>query len=148
MGSQKIVVRPATQADTAAIHELNREGLGYDYDLQKTALRIGEVLEDSGNRLLIAELDGKVVGYIHGGVYTCTYSDPLKNILALVVSEDSRGRGAGRALLQALEAWAREDGAVGVRLVSGVDRTGAHRFYEACGYHVRKEQKNFIRYLA
>jgi len=31
----------------------------------------------------------------------------------------------------------------GVRLVSGVTRTGAHAFYKAYGYTGSKEQKNF-----
>lgn len=90
---------------------------------------------------------GEVAGYIHGGGYECTYCAPLKNVLALAVDEKYRGLGVGRRLLEELEAWAKDKGCAGVRLVSGMDRLGAHAFYLRCGYIVRKEHKNFIRYF-
>jgi GNAT superfamily N-acetyltransferase len=93
----------------------------------------------------VAEAGGKAVGYIHAADYDCTYQPPMKNILTLVVDSALRGRGIGRRLLAAAEEWAKDDGALGVRLVSGFDRVNAHAFYLACGYFMRKEEKNFIK---
>ncbi len=141
----EILIRPAAIGDAGAMQVLNRDGLGYDYPIEKTKERLKTVLGNPEYKVFIAEADGRVIGYIHGADYHCTYTDPLKNILALVVEERYRGQGAGKALITAIEQWARECGAAGVRLVSGYNRTGAHRFYETCGYHMRKEQKNFIK---
>ncbi len=140
-----IVVRPATVDDFEAIYTLNRDGLGYDFAPEETRARLQYILAKTDNYLLVALMDGEVVGYIHAADYECTYAYSLKNILSLVVAEDRQGRGVGRALLEAVETWARDTGACGVRLVSGFSREKAHPFYLACGYKVRKEQRNFIK---
>ena len=49
----------------------------------------------------------------------------------------------GKALLRAVEDWAREDGCRGVRLMSGFERGAAHEFYEHNGYVHRKNQRNY-----
>jgi predicted N-acetyltransferase YhbS/8-oxo-dGTP pyrophosphatase MutT (NUDIX family) len=144
---QQVVIRPAGLADAAAIRRLNRDGLGYDYPAEQTIAQLTRLLASPLDRLLVAETAGVVVGYIHLGAYECTYSDSLKNILALVVDAAYRGRQIGRRLLRAGETWARSAGSAGVRLVSGSARSEAHRFYLACGYVLRKEQKNFIKWF-
>ena len=50
--------------------------------------------------------------------------------------------GIGSALLKQAEIWAKENGAVGIRLCSGAERVNAHKFYESQGYEVTKLQKN------
>ncbi|MHB8963030.1 MAG: GNAT family N-acetyltransferase [Saccharofermentanales bacterium] len=65
--------------------------------------------------------------------------------MALVVDKNYRNLGVGRQLMESAEQWARQTGSIGVRLVSGFSREEAHRFYIACGYHLRKEQKNFVK---
>ena len=47
--------------------------------------------------------------------------------------------------MKAAEDWARENGAVGVRLNSGGQRKEAHAFYRAVGYHSEKEQLRFLK---
>lgn len=39
--------------------------------------------------------------------------------------------------------WAKETGASGIRLVSGMERSSAHEFYGHCGYNYGKQQLNF-----
>lgn len=145
MDKLEITVRPANIGDAEAIWFVNQVSLGYDYSQSQTSARLAEILQNRSDRLWVAQTGQSVVGYIHGGHYTCTYADPLKNILALAVLPAYRENGVGRALLQALEVWAAEDGAMGVRLSSGSSRTEAHKFYQACGYVLRKEQMNFIK---
>lgn len=131
--------------DYSYIHLLNRDGLGYDYDIDRTQYKLTIVLRKGNNKIFVAEHEGRVIGYVHAAEYECLYLESLKDILALAVDPDMRGRGVGRALLAAVEAWAKETGSVGVRLVSGINRVDAHRFYLACGYIDRKDQKNFIK---
>ncbi|MCL2628389.1 MAG: GNAT family N-acetyltransferase [Oscillospiraceae bacterium] len=139
------IIRDANNDDYEAVYNLNLTGLGYDFPIEETKKRLAQVLEKPNVKLLVAEIDGSVAGYIHAVDYDCLYHNSLKNILALVVDGRFRGKGVGRQLLSAVEDWAKYDGACGVRLVSGMDRTGAHSFYKSCGYSLRKDQRNFIK---
>ena len=138
-------IRECRIADYRSIYDLNQSAFGHDFPLEKTKRRLAEILKRDTDKIYVACLDGQVVGYIHGGDYECTFSEPLKNILSLAVDTGFRGKGIGKALLNAVEDWARECGCCGVRLVSGFDRTNAHEFYLHCGYTRRKKQENFIK---
>lgn len=140
-----MIIRECNISDYFRIHELNKNAFGYEYPLNKTKDRLSEILNRKTDKVFVACIEDTVVGYIHGCDYECTYSDSLKNIMAIAVDEGFRGNGAGKALLDAIESWAKECGCCGVRLVSGFDRVGAHEFYSHCGYINRKQQKNFIK---
>lgn len=142
-------IRPAAVKDAAAICCLNRDCLGYDYPAERTAQRLEQILRSTACRIFVAEQrsTGRVAGYIHLCDYECTYTDKLKNILAIAVAPADQGHELGRRLLASAEQWARDTGAVGVRLVSGQNRTSAHQFYLACGYSLHKTQKNFNKLL-
>lgn len=136
------LIRDARLSDGPALTRLNETAMGYDYPLEKTEQRLAALITDPRNKLLVAEIDGAVVGYVHLVDYDLLYSDPLKNIMGIAVDSAYRRRGIGKALLDAAEAWARETGAAGVRLVSGESRTGAHAFYRSLGYQGNKMQLN------
>jgi len=139
-----LIIRNARNDDTQSIYLLNLKGLGYDYPKECTKQRVDHILT-SNALVLVAEQDEKVVGYIHAIDYDSLYADSLKCIIALVVDEQFRGYGIGRALTMAVESWAIETGASGIRLTSRVSRKDAHKFYEACGYVDRNESKVFIK---
>lgn len=141
------VIRVANADDSEAIRRINLLALGYESGLSETADRLATIMRKPNTMIIVAEIEGSVAGYIHGSDYDCSYIPPLKNILALGVLEEYRGKGIGRALINALEEWAKTDGCAGVRLVSSSYRTGAHDFYLRCGYTVRKDQKNFIKWF-
>jgi ribosomal protein S18 acetylase RimI-like enzyme len=115
--------------------------------MERVADRIRRILSDTRDRMICAADGPELFGYIHLSPYELLYCDPLINILALVVRSDCRGQGVGKALIRAAENFAREEGYAGIRLVSGFDRTQAHGFYEAQGFTLRKEQKNYIKHL-
>lgn len=140
-----LVIREIRADDYKAIHSLNKNGLGYDFSLEKTKEKLQIILSSKADKLFVAESEHTILGYIHLASYECTYADSLKNILAIVVSPNHRGKGIGKALLSKGENWAREEGSFGIRLVSGFDREEAHQFYTACGFTHRKNQKNFIK---
>lgn len=58
----------------------------------------------------------------------------------LIVDEEARSRGIGAALLEAVEARARERGCAEIRVQSNVLRERAHSFYERNGYVKVKAQ--------
>ena len=141
----QITIRDAIFLDAPAIHRINQSALGYDYPLADTEARLAHILSLPQDRLFVAVLGDQVWGYIHGSAYECTYQPSMKNILAVGVDPEAQGKGLGKALLHHLEEWAKADGCAGVRLVSGIDREGAHAFYLRNGYFNRKNQKNFMK---
>ena len=86
-----------------------------------------------------------MAGFVHVADYETLHSGSQKNIIALAVDPAWQGKGIGRMLTNAAEAWALACGCNAIRLVSSMGRTGAHAFYLHCGYRLRKEQKNFIK---
>lgn len=79
-------------------------------------------LEDDGLRALAGIRIGE---WLHGGRYL--------EVEELVTAEADRSRGYGRALLAWIAGHARGQGCRQLRLLSGVQRTDAHRFYEREG---------------
>ncbi|MFV0395846.1 MAG: GNAT family N-acetyltransferase [Coprobacillaceae bacterium] len=142
-----MLIREINIEDTKRIQEINKMALSYDYPFEQTKDKISKILNLEGSKILVACTKNEVVGYIHMSDYECTYMDSLKNILALAVDPTYQKQGIGKLLIQATEEWAKEDGSTGIRLVSGHNREEAHKFYQRCGYHMRKEQKNFIKFF-
>ncbi|WP_195428229.1 GNAT family N-acetyltransferase [Clostridium sp. D46t1_190503_E9] len=139
-----INIRKISISDYRDIYLLNKE-LGYLYPEEKVREKIKYIIENKKDIILVAYIENNIIGYIHGGEYELLYSDSLINILGFVVKESYRKNGVGTALINKLEEIARENKFSGIRLVSGIDRENAHRFYERNGYIYRKEQKNFIK---
>lgn len=140
-------IREARLADCAAIARLNREELGYDFPEERTREKLGACLTNPAHKIFVAESGGEVVGYLHLEDYDVLYFPHMKNVLGIAVASACRRQGVGRALLAAGEAWAKADGAVAVRLVSGEGRKGAHAFYQRLGYTGNKLQRNFKKLL-
>lgn len=143
----KITIRECALTDCESIYLLNKNDLGYDFPLDKTAKRLEMILKSESDKIFVAEYGGKVIGYIHACDYDVIYGPSMKNILGLAVDYHYRKLGAGKALLTAAENWAKETGSAGVRLCSGAQRKGAHEFYKKCGYICSKEQLNFKKYV-
>ena len=136
-------IRECVLADAESIFELNRSEMGYDYSLEKTKQNIKELLLSAHDKIYVAVVDGSVVGYVHANDYKLIYAPAMKNIMGIAVSSKYKRMGIGKELLAEVEAWAKADGAKGVRLVSGATRKEAHMFYERCGYNGGKQQVNF-----
>lgn len=136
-------IRQCEIIDTKAIHELNVKEMGYDYPKDKTEEKLKSLLKSDKDKIFVALIDNIVVGYVHANDYDLIYAPHMKNIMGIAVSSDFKKKGIGRALLSAVEDWAKKSGAGGVRLVSGATRIGAHEFYRHCGYSGDKQQINF-----
>ena len=137
-----MTVRDAVLRDAPSLYRLDCESMGYDYPEDKTAAQLEKLLSNGRDKILVAEIDGQVVGYLHLVDYDLLYAGHMKNIMGIAVDPEHRRMGIGRALLEAGEEWAKADGAEGIRLVSGESRVGAHAFYRALGYKGNKMQLN------
>jgi predicted N-acetyltransferase YhbS len=123
---ESLIIRKAEVKDTTSIFELNSDELGYTYEIQKTLKRLQYLLRKPEHCILVAEYSSEVVGYVHANNYDVAYSDSLKNIMGLAVKKTFQRKGIGKRLLLAVEDWAKSEGAIVVRLVSGSTRKQAH----------------------
>ena len=143
----ELILRDAMVSDAQALAKLNREEMGYDFPVEETGKKLQASLENPEKKILVAEIQGRVVGYVHLESYDVLYAPHMKNVMGIAVAREFRRQGVGKAQLTAGEAWARETGAVAVRLVSGDARKGAHAFYQSLGYTGNKLQRNFKKML-
>lgn len=143
----EVIIRECTSQDAEFIYQLNRDEMGYEYPLDETRRKLEQLLCSVYDKIYVAVIDNKAVGYIHANDYDVIYAPHMKNIMGIAVSKKYRRCGIGKALLAQVEIWARETGAQGVRLVSGGSRTEAHAFYRSCGYGNEKMQVNFKKKL-
>ena len=141
------MLRALKTTDVDAIYEINKEALGYSFNLEDTASQLAKLTQDSHHFLLGFEdsISHDLLGYVHAEVYESLYSKPGFNILALAVLPQMQGKGIGKALLQGLEQEAKGREYQFIRLNSADHRLGAHAFYEKVGYTCDKVQKRFIR---
>ena len=95
-----------------------------------------EIESDQNNELIVAELDGAVIGTLqltftpslsYRGSKRCT-------VESVRVDDKLRGKGIGREMMLWAIKRAKEKGCVSMQLTSHGDRTDAHRFYENLGF--------------
>jgi GNAT superfamily N-acetyltransferase len=141
-----VALRAARLSDAADLAALTAQ-LGYDVDATALRGRLTGILARADQRLLVAEVDGKAVAWLHAAVFEDLETDPFVMIAGLVVDRAYRRQGIGRALIADAEKWAREQQCSVVRLRSSIGRTAAHQFYERAGYTNIKTQYSFAKSL-
>ena len=129
-----IGVRHAAVSDAAAIAVLATQ-LGYPSETHQAAARLSDLQDHPNIQAYVAERDGRVIGFVGLQAFPAFHRDGLHGyVTALVVDAQVRGSGAGRALMQAAEAWFAEQGVKRVNLTTALHREDAHVFYEKIGY--------------
>lgn len=89
----------------------------------------------SGEALLVAEQDGRILGFIHLKTVVDYFSQkPIAHVADIVVDAAAEGKGVGKELMSAAEAWARACGYPMVQLHVLVDNARARSMYERLGY--------------
>lgn len=138
-------VRPATADDASALADLVTQ-LGYPSRSERVAIRLRR-LQPPGQGLLVAEVGGSVVGMAHVNRWATLLLDDAAEIVALAVDNKWRGQGIGRALLQAGEAWAMEQGCHTLHVRTNVVRRRAHEFYFHNGFQHVKTSLTLVKNL-
>jgi ribosomal protein S18 acetylase RimI-like enzyme len=129
-----MVIRPAAVTDFATIAKLVSD-LGYPTSPSEMQRRLEAILDDHDYHTLVACEGEQIIGFVG------TRSGPLYEadgqygqIMALAVAHTHHRRGVGRTLMQAAESHLSERGARELVVTSGNHRSGAHAFYESCGF--------------
>jgi GNAT superfamily N-acetyltransferase len=118
---------PDVAALLAALGRPDVRGTGEEDEAREVFERY---LERSDAEAFVAELEGRVVGFVDLEFRTrLNFTTPQAWIPDLVVNEEARSRGVGAALLRRCEEAARERGCWSLALESANWRERAHAFY-------------------
>ena len=141
--TQEVRVRTARIEDADAIAVLSGQ-LGYPCSGAGVRRRLRNLLARPDHAIWVAENNGgSVAGWIHVLMHQVLESDPQAEIGGLVIDERFRGQGAGKALIERAERWAKARRLNSVYVRSNIIRKKAHIFYQKRGYNIIKTQHAF-----
>lgn len=138
-----LTFRKAIRADVPAIvHLLADDFLGRQREDFANPLpaayyaAFADIDRDPNHELLVAELDGKVIGTLHlFFTPSLSYRGRLRaHFESVRVDVNLRSRGIGARMVEYAIQRAKERGAHLVELTSNNERPDAHRFYERLGF--------------
>lgn len=140
-------IRRIEANDNKDIQALNVR-LGYTYSEEKVHDRILNILETGTDIILVVEVEGKVVGYIHGCPYNTLYADTLFSIVAVVFAEKWLTHlDMYNDLMSAFEEKVRKNGYSGIRMSADAQRNRLYDFMLENGYENKRDLKHYIKYL-
>ena len=137
-------IRVANADDSIAITKICKDDLGYDCDEQLVKRKL-EAINQERECVFVAQLNGRVVGFIHVEIYDVLYHESMINVLGLAVSGDVRRKGVGTALMTMTQEYALQNGINEIRLNSGFSRNDAHEFYRKMEFDNEKTQLRFMK---
>ncbi len=129
-----LTIRDARPGDAEGLATLIGQ-LGYPAAAEAVARRVERLRASEADRLVVAELDGALVGLagLHISL-SVEYDEPAAKLSAIVVDERHRRRGIGEALVAAMETEARRRGCRLIFLTTAESRETAHTFYQGIGF--------------
>ena len=149
-------VREAQRGDEGAIAALMTllwpDGSAAEFQEEAAALiETGMCGTLPGVVLLGVNERGEAIGFLQAGLRShadgCDVSYPVGFIEGWFVRAESRGRGAGRALMNAAEAWCRTKGCRELASDTLLDNTESLRAHGALGFEVVDRCVHFRKWL-
>ena len=137
-----IIYRSALINDSPEIARLSSQ-LGYPVETNQVIERLSNILNYEDNYVYVAELNEKLVGWVHAHGRYLIESPICVEIGGLIVDSDHRGQSIGKTLMKNCEEWASVLGFREIRVRSGGTRISAHKFYAQIGYENIKSQQVF-----
>lgn len=136
-------IRPALEEDVPEIIRLiaddylGRQRESFSLPLDDAYLKaFREIDADPNNELIVAEIDGEVVGTLQ-----LTFTPTLSfrggkrcTVESVRIDEKYRGKGIGREMMLWAIGRAKEKNCVSMQLTSHSSRERAHHFYEELGF--------------
>jgi ribosomal protein S18 acetylase RimI-like enzyme len=145
-----ILIRSATAADLPSLGRLGAllMRVHYDFDIHRFiapgadpehgyAWFLGSRIEDADSLVLVAEHEGRVIGYVYAGIEPLSWKelrDQAGFIHDLVVDPNDRHAGAGSRLLEAAVEWMRGRGMPRVMLWTAEQNEGGQRLFARSGF--------------
>jgi ribosomal protein S18 acetylase RimI-like enzyme len=130
-----VEIRDATPLDASALLPLIVEmGVGFHRPSGADAAFVARYLEQPGQGILLALVDGAPVGFLaHATTLDLYLGGPTGEIVDLLVTERARRRGVGTALVAEAVRRFDEAGCGEVRVVTDADNLAAIRAYAKAG---------------
>ena len=127
-----LLLRNAKPEDAEELLPLVSEFVAsFELDSEKFYSSFQQLVQDNNAVVVVAQFNGKIVGYCLGFVHQTLYANgPVAWLEEIMVSSQQRRSGIGEKLTAAFEDWAKEQGAV----LSALATRRASTFYEAIGY--------------
>jgi ribosomal protein S18 acetylase RimI-like enzyme len=120
--------------DQAAVNDLETLLVGFAADRRAI---FDVVMASADHDLIVAEVDGAVVGLAHLLTYhDLSHGAPAGELLGLVVREAYRSHGIGRVLLEEVCRLARERHVGELHVNTELDNTRAQQLYRSIGAEV------------
>ena len=144
-----ITIRPATAADQDALGRFGGALMRQHHAADaRRLLQVGRpeagygrylvsVLHAPENLVLVAELDGRVVGYIYADIEGTSWKDlrgPCGYIHDVYVDDRERSRGAGRRLMTEAIEWIHSKDRSQVVLLTKTRNEAAQRLFTSLGF--------------
>jgi GNAT superfamily N-acetyltransferase len=146
--SLELTVRSAILDDAPDLARLSGL-LGYPAEASSVEDRLSRLLASTTDAVFVAQLgSGAVAGWVHAAEQELLESGRRCEILGLIVDQERRGAGVGRALVEQVEDWARSRNLEQIAVRSNVLRQESHPFYERMGYQRTKTQHAYRKRLA
>jgi len=135
----KAITRPAEERDlpaVAVLFDAYRQFYEMPPDLPLARRYLGERFERGESVILVAEgAGGELIGFTQLYPAFCSVlADRTYVLYDLFVTPAARGSGAGRALMEAAEAYARAHGAARLQLQTAITNVVGQSLYESCGW--------------
>jgi ribosomal protein S18 acetylase RimI-like enzyme len=124
------LMRQHHAADEKRFIEVEHPEAGYGRYLVST-------LTDPDSLVLVAEEDGRVIGYLYADIEGTSWKDlrgPCGYVHDVYVDERARRQGAGRALMSAAIEWIRGKGRRQVVLLTKTQNEHAKRLFASLGF--------------
>jgi GNAT superfamily N-acetyltransferase len=145
-----VVIRRAEQRDVPALGRLGAALIRVHYAFDRDRFLapgahpeegygrfLGSQLEGDDVAILVAERDGRVVGYAYAGIEPLSWKE-LRDVAGFIhdvlVDEDVRGAGIGARLVEAAAAWLIDRGVPRVMLWTADRNAVAQRLFARLGF--------------
>ena len=129
-----MIVRPASEADFPAWAAMRRR-LWPDADADELESELAGL--DPASLNLVAEEDGRLIGFAEASVRSVAEggpAGPAAYLEGIWVEPERRRGGVGRAMLAAVEGWARRQGLAWLGSDALLDNELSHRWHRGAGF--------------
>lgn len=135
------VVNPMELKDLESVARLSAE-LGYTCPLEEFRSRFLEISALPHHKLMVVRTS-EVQGWIHLEIVTDLIEPKKVEIKALIVTEENRGEGSGKKLLEEAKTWVKSQGLDTIYLSCNIKRDRAHAFYLREGF-IKQKTSHFF----
>jgi GNAT superfamily N-acetyltransferase len=140
-----MLIRTPVSADIPCINRLFIQ-LGYPVQPDSFLLQRIERTVEQGYRVLVAEIDQEVIGFISMHWFEFFHQEGnVGRISAFCVDEKFRSQGIGLRLMDEAEVFLRSKGCLKIEVTSNLKRIKTHDFYLRRGYV--EDSKRFVKYF-